>query len=112
MHAKPWLTHVLQKPQSPSLQRSQRQKHSLAQARQRAQKLPLSSRRAGSSVVNVRRPSAPPGMCFGMPYRFEVSMCGGSIAAAGSPPLARARSHFLNAAYPNPNQCRHPLPAR
>lgn len=61
----PWFTHALQNPQAPSLQTSQRQKHSLAQARQRAQKLPLSSRRAGSSVVRVRLPSAPPGVCFG-----------------------------------------------
>jgi hypothetical protein len=57
LHDLPWFTQLLQNPQSPSLQTSQRQKHSLAQAKHREQNVPVSSLNLGSSLVNVFLPS-------------------------------------------------------
>jgi hypothetical protein len=106
-HDLPWLTQLLQKPQSFSLHCSQRQKHSFAQAEQRAQNIPISSLFFGSYAVSVFRPSAPPGRCWGGTYRWAVNTWGGDIACGLSLRL-RIFSHLTQAAYPNPNQCLQP----
>lgn len=111
----PWLAHVLQKPQSPSLHSSHFQKVSLASELQMSQKRPVCNLRAGSSLAIclssgfvVRR-----GLVEGCWYFDDIKMWGVSNSGIGSLlDIARILSKLVCADRPNPAQFWQPRPVR
>lgn len=103
----PWLTHVLQKPQSPSLHSSHFQKVPLASELQMSQKRPVCSLRLGSSLVIClssllvdRR-----GLAEGRLYFEDAKMWGVSCSGIGLLlDMASILSKLVRADRPKPAQ--------